>query len=206
MISPSFQRPPHRAHQWFYIPDRRRSMLSPDTIDSTTVPPFPPLRAVTSLPRAHTASTSVLHLCHVDHGRRTRGPAQRRSRAPRDQPYGTLGRARCPVPSSAERFAFAGGQSGRGDLAERYKQIRDELIVEQRPNGEWLSTPACFSRSPTGARGCVLYSGPTAAAVTKNFADPLQPQLPPDIFDTTCPEAPSVPSEAPSFLDTTCAE
>jgi hypothetical protein len=33
----------------------------------------------------------------------------------------------------AERFAFAGmGHSGRGDLAERHKQIRDELIAQQR--------------------------------------------------------------------------
>ncbi len=33
----------------------------------------------------------------------------------------------------AGRFAFAGqGRSGRGDLSERYQQIRDRLIVEQR--------------------------------------------------------------------------
>ena len=32
-----------------------------------------------------------------------------------------------------ERFAFAGkGHSGRGDVSERHKQIRDELIAEQR--------------------------------------------------------------------------
>lgn len=32
-----------------------------------------------------------------------------------------------------QRFAFAGtGHSGRGDLSERHKQIRDELITEQR--------------------------------------------------------------------------
>ncbi|MEX0847241.1 MAG: hypothetical protein WD023_05625 [Ilumatobacteraceae bacterium] len=37
----------------------------------------------------------------------------------------------------AERFAFAGtGHSGRGDLSERHKQIRDELITEQRNNSE----------------------------------------------------------------------
>jgi hypothetical protein len=36
-----------------------------------------------------------------------------------------------------ERFAFAGmGHSGRGDLAERHKQIRDELIAEQRAHDE----------------------------------------------------------------------
>ena len=35
------------------------------------------------------------------------------------------------------RFAFAGmGHSGRGDLGERHKQIRDELIVEQRNPSE----------------------------------------------------------------------
>ena len=37
----------------------------------------------------------------------------------------------------AERFAFAGkGHSGQGDLSERYKQIRDELISEQRNTSE----------------------------------------------------------------------
>ena len=37
----------------------------------------------------------------------------------------------------ADRFAFAGkGHSGRGDLSERHKQIRDELITEQRDHGE----------------------------------------------------------------------
>ena len=37
----------------------------------------------------------------------------------------------------AERFAFAGmGHSGRGDLAERHQQIRDELIAEQRAHDE----------------------------------------------------------------------
>jgi hypothetical protein len=35
------------------------------------------------------------------------------------------------------RFAFAGkGHSGRGDLSERHKQIRDELITEQRNPSE----------------------------------------------------------------------
>ena len=37
----------------------------------------------------------------------------------------------------ADRFAFAGkGHSGRGDLSERHKQIRDELITEQRDHSE----------------------------------------------------------------------
>jgi hypothetical protein len=37
----------------------------------------------------------------------------------------------------AERFAFAGkGHSGLGDLSERHKQIRDELIVERRKRSE----------------------------------------------------------------------
>ena len=37
----------------------------------------------------------------------------------------------------ADRFAFAGkGQSGRGDLSERHKQIRDELITETRRSSE----------------------------------------------------------------------
>ena len=37
----------------------------------------------------------------------------------------------------AERFAFAGkGHSGRGDLSERHKEIRDELISRQRDRGE----------------------------------------------------------------------
>ena len=37
----------------------------------------------------------------------------------------------------AERFAFAGkGHSGRGDLSERHKQIRDELITESRDHSE----------------------------------------------------------------------
>ncbi len=37
----------------------------------------------------------------------------------------------------AERFAFAGmGHSGRDDLSERHKQIRDELIAEQRNPSE----------------------------------------------------------------------
>ncbi len=37
----------------------------------------------------------------------------------------------------AERFAFAGkGHSGRGDLSERHKQIRDELITEQRNHSQ----------------------------------------------------------------------
>jgi hypothetical protein len=37
----------------------------------------------------------------------------------------------------AERFAFAGmGHSGRGDLSERHKQIRDELITESRNHSE----------------------------------------------------------------------
>lgn len=36
-----------------------------------------------------------------------------------------------------DRFAFAGmGHSGRGDLSERHKQIRDELITEQRNPSE----------------------------------------------------------------------
>ena len=35
------------------------------------------------------------------------------------------------------RFAFAGmGHSGRGDLSERHKQIRDEPIIEQRNPSE----------------------------------------------------------------------
>lgn len=35
------------------------------------------------------------------------------------------------------RFAFAGmGHSGRGDLSERHKQIRDELITEERKRSE----------------------------------------------------------------------
>jgi hypothetical protein len=42
-----------------------------------------------------------------------------------------------PSPTSSPRFAFAGkGHSGRGDLAERHKQIRDELIAGQRAGGE----------------------------------------------------------------------
>lgn len=37
----------------------------------------------------------------------------------------------------ADRFAFAGmGHSGRGDLSERHKQIRDELIAEQAKPSE----------------------------------------------------------------------
>jgi len=37
----------------------------------------------------------------------------------------------------AERFAFAGkGHSGRGDLSERHKQIRDELIAETHDTSE----------------------------------------------------------------------
>ena len=37
----------------------------------------------------------------------------------------------------ADRFAFAGkGHSGRGDLSERHKQIRDELIAEERNRSE----------------------------------------------------------------------
>ena len=37
----------------------------------------------------------------------------------------------------AGRLAFAGkGHSGRGDLSERHKQIRDELIAEQRNTSE----------------------------------------------------------------------
>ena len=37
----------------------------------------------------------------------------------------------------AERFAFAGkGHSGRGDLSERHKEIRDDLISRQRDRGE----------------------------------------------------------------------
>jgi hypothetical protein len=37
----------------------------------------------------------------------------------------------------AARFAFAGkGHSGSGDLSERHKQIRDELIAEKRITGE----------------------------------------------------------------------
>ena len=37
----------------------------------------------------------------------------------------------------ADRFAFAGlGHSGRGDLSERHKQIRDELITEKRNRSE----------------------------------------------------------------------
>ena len=37
----------------------------------------------------------------------------------------------------ADRFAFAGqGHSGRGDLSERHKQIRDELITEQCNHSE----------------------------------------------------------------------
>jgi hypothetical protein len=37
----------------------------------------------------------------------------------------------------AARFAFAGkGHSGRGDLSERHKQIRDELITKQRNTSE----------------------------------------------------------------------
>ena len=40
-------------------------------------------------------------------------------------------------PDRSERFAFAGmGQSGRGDLSERHKQIRDELIAERRNRSE----------------------------------------------------------------------
>ena len=36
-----------------------------------------------------------------------------------------------------DRFAFAGkGHSGRGDLSERHKQIRDELITESRNHSE----------------------------------------------------------------------
>ena len=36
-----------------------------------------------------------------------------------------------------DRFAFAGmGHSGRGDLSEHHKQIRDELIAEQRNPSE----------------------------------------------------------------------
>ena len=38
---------------------------------------------------------------------------------------------------TADRFAFAGmGHSGRGDLSERHKQIRDELITEERNRSE----------------------------------------------------------------------
>ena len=37
----------------------------------------------------------------------------------------------------ADRFAFAGmGHSGRGDLSENHKQIRDELISEKRNRSE----------------------------------------------------------------------
>jgi hypothetical protein len=37
----------------------------------------------------------------------------------------------------AERFAFAGkGHSRRGDLSERHKQIRDELITQKRDTSE----------------------------------------------------------------------
>ncbi len=37
----------------------------------------------------------------------------------------------------AERFAFAGmGHSGRGDLGERHKQIRNELIAKHLSNSE----------------------------------------------------------------------
>ena len=37
----------------------------------------------------------------------------------------------------ADRFACAGmGHSGRGDLSERHKQIRDELIAEQASRSE----------------------------------------------------------------------
>ena len=37
----------------------------------------------------------------------------------------------------ADRFSFAGkGHSGRGDLSERHKQIRDELITKQRNHRE----------------------------------------------------------------------
>ena len=40
-------------------------------------------------------------------------------------------------PDRSERFAFAGmGHSGRGDLSERHKQIRDELIAEQHDRSE----------------------------------------------------------------------
>lgn len=36
-----------------------------------------------------------------------------------------------------DRFAFAEmGHSGRGDLSERHKQIREELIAGQRASGE----------------------------------------------------------------------
>lgn len=42
-----------------------------------------------------------------------------------------------PSPLRSPRFAFAGqGHSGRGDLAERHKQIRDELTAGQRASGE----------------------------------------------------------------------
>jgi hypothetical protein len=46
--------------------------------------------------------------------------------------------AQCPTQSDrTERFAFAGmGHSGRGDLAQRHKQIRHELIAEQRSHDE----------------------------------------------------------------------
>jgi hypothetical protein len=44
------------------------------------------------------------------------------------------------IPDRAEpgqRFAFAGsGHSGRGDLSERHRQIRDELIAEPRAADE----------------------------------------------------------------------
>ena len=37
----------------------------------------------------------------------------------------------------AQRFVFSGkGHSGRGDFSERHKQIRDELILEQRSQSE----------------------------------------------------------------------
>jgi hypothetical protein len=37
----------------------------------------------------------------------------------------------------AARFAFAGmGHSGRGDLAERHKEVRDELLAKQRASDE----------------------------------------------------------------------
>jgi hypothetical protein len=45
--------------------------------------------------------------------------------------------SRLNAEAAAERFAFAGkGHSGRGDLGERHKEIRDELITEQRDHSE----------------------------------------------------------------------